>query len=187
MTRSTEVHGGTSPTTGVAISDPKLWRLQFERKATRRSDSAAKESSTINANLRLQVVRLGRHEIGAELTADVDGHPGASVSASYRASFALAGEVDSLSLDEVQARLTEIAQGLAPSLLFPYLREAIGSAASRARVGPITLPVVNFRSLFASPEVEVPPFEDAIGEADGTRAQAEATPRPTMKRAKRKP
>lgn len=187
MTRSTEGPGGTSPTTGVVISDPKLWRLRFERRAARRSDAATEESSTINVNLRLQVARLGRHEIGAELTAEVEGHPGAAVSASYRASFALAGEVDGLSLDEVQAHLTEIAQGLAPSLLFPYLREAIGSAASRAMIGPITLPFVNFRSLFSSPEVEVPPFDDVTSEADGARAQAGASPRPKKRRAKRKP
>lgn len=187
MTRSTEGHGGTSTTTGVVISDPKLWRLQFERRTAPRSESATEEPSTINVNLRLQVARLGKHKIGAELTADVEGHPGAAVSASYRASFALAGEVDDLSLDEVQAHLTEIAQGLAPSLLFPYLREAIGSAASRAKIAPITLPVVNFRSLFSSPEVEVPPFEGGTSEADGVQAQAEASPRPKKKRLKRKP
>lgn len=166
----------------LRMTTPHLWRLQFEKKPKESPALAEPADMTkIEVHFGLQLARVSMNGLGVELSATVDGHPDATMEVAFRARYMLAGSWKDLAPDELESRLGEIARGVAPAALYPYLREALGSASARAGIEPILLPIVDFRSFFASEEVEVPPASEGATR-DETAEPDKAEPATRKKR-----
>lgn len=140
------------PQLPISISPPELWKLEFERKDS--DESAAELPTEIPLATGLSVARFGTDEIGVELSVALRELPTFSAEVSYRARFQVRKTED---IDDLEVALKTIATRIAPATLYPFVREAIASAAARAGLQMPVLPVLNFAAMFSASEVELPP------------------------------
>lgn len=130
---------------GVRISTPTMRTLSFTYDGSGEIPSGA----AIDYEWGLEVFRFEPLMVGVEFyvgvkVADLEGHT------SYRIMFELLeGSPEAESPDRA---IRELAARVAPVTLFPYIREAFGSAAMRCGV-QFTLPFQNVGTLFSPEEI----------------------------------
>lgn len=134
----------------IVISAPELWRLSFER----RPDTPWVEGTDPTLNTGLGVTRTAEDEIEVELSVSIEEGAPFSVFVGYRARFHVQSTEGLGSLEQV---LSTIAARIAPTTLYPFVREAIGNALMRAGIQAPLLPILNFGTMFNPGEIEVPP------------------------------
>lgn len=132
------------------VQAPQMWEVHLER--TDAEAVPAGESGALA--FELGFLRGPDNDVGVQLTVTVRDVPGAIISAAFRATFRLEtteGEAD------VETRMKMVAGHVAPSVIYPYIREAISTVAQRAGLRSVTLPIINFSTFFSLDEIDFPP------------------------------
>lgn len=129
-----------------------LSRANFEQRflsANRRPLPPADEELTLNFTLKMRSrERTDEGDLlGVELGISVE--PDLEKNQPYAAEVAYAGE---FWVDGAFADLSDgdLAEGTCAAVLFPYVRETLGSLTSRGTSGPLTLPVLNISAMLAA-------------------------------------
>ena len=149
------------PKTELRLSAPDLRKLHFVKKGPR-----TEQDTELELKYGLAVRRYAENRLGVELSLQSDG-PQVEFHVTYRAVFTLEVEEGAPAPDWVK-ELRVIAKEIAPSVLFPFLREAITSTASKAGVRSLVPPLVNFRELFKSVDIVIPDAPAPVPEAEAT-------------------
>lgn len=102
----------------------------------------------------LRLSRGAELELTVILTISTDDDSPYELSVSYAADFSMADQVNAAVRDSVWRYA---AYELAPSLLYPYIREAFTSLTSRSRLGPEALPFLPIPLEIPEAEQEIPP------------------------------
>lgn len=156
MAKSSKPAEPREPALDLRMSAPELWELSFRQGEMDSSGRAGDGKQQLR--LGIGFTRTSRTKLGVELGVDVLGLPSTELTVKYRAVFEFV-EADNAEVD-IDAHFREVAAGLAPSALFPFIREAVAATASRAGMPPLTLPIINFRNFFSEEDLKVPPFEE---------------------------
>jgi preprotein translocase subunit SecB len=160
---------GTDP---IRVSAPVLRSLEFRRK-TAETSSVVGEPPEVTVSFSISLKRISFDSLGIELGVTLVDHPRVEASAAYRAVFTIVEATPGVtSPGEVDARLAEIVRDVAPVALYPYIREAIGSASTRAGMDQLVLPIVDFRHFFAERQVAIPPVEEEVSTPSGKKKPA---------------
>jgi hypothetical protein len=136
---------------GVSISAPRLYSIEFSRE----SEDQIPDDAVAQIGFSLKLSRETRLSMGVELGVIVDGVEGLLASARYRMIVTLIE--GSPEASDAETAFRQAASRLAPTILYPYVREALGTTAMKAQVPNFVLPVVNFGEVFNMDEVVVPP------------------------------
>jgi preprotein translocase subunit SecB len=140
---------------GVRLSAPELWRLEFTRNELIQDFKG--EAPPLLFGLGLN--RLANNKIGVELSVEIKDFPPVSMTVSYRAVFEL-DRADSKG-ESFEKELKFVAAKLAPTALYPFLRETVAITLVKAGLPPLIAPVVNFASVFDADEVVLPPMSES--------------------------
>lgn len=144
-----------APQVPVAVSPPELWRLEFERRQPQKGEQLDADEVSINTGIAL--TRLGPAEIGVEFAFEAPNLPVGRISVAYRAKFKLEATEE---VDDLEETLRSISARLAPSTLYPFVREAVASTFARAGFPPLMLPILDFGKMYSPEEMEVPAYDD---------------------------
>ena len=138
-------------------------KLHFVKKGPRTD-----QDTDLELKYGLAVRRYAENRLGVELSLQSDG-PQVEFHVTYRAVFTLEVEEAAPAPDWAK-ELRVIAKEIAPSVLFPFLRETITSTAAKAGVRSVVPPLVNFRELFKSVDIVIPDVPAPVPETDSTGA-----------------
>jgi hypothetical protein len=147
----------TSEGTGVRISVPLMRRFEF-----RCDDEPGRipDGTPIKYEWGMDVYRPDHFSVGVDFSVEVN-VGGISGSATYRILFKI--DKESPSAEDVETNLRTLASRVAPTTLYPFVREAFSSAAARCGI-PFVLPFENVGALFSPAEIELP--SPASGDAE---------------------
>ena len=137
---------------GLNLSPPELWRLEFSRREGIADGPAA---DTTSLNFKLGLSRLSVVRLGVELQVELIDAPGVEMKAAYRAVFEIDGA--ERPAEDIERDLKVVAAHVAPSALYPFLRETLVTTAVKAGLPPVIAPIVNFRRVFDPKEIALPP------------------------------
>jgi preprotein translocase subunit SecB len=136
---------------------PLLWRLEFSRKEGFDGELPKEQ---VPLALGLAVSRVASNRVGVELSVEIVDNPAAKMQVAFRAVFTLVEE--NATGHDLEESLQIIAAQIAPSALYPYLRETIGTSAMKSGLPNLLLPIINFRDFFDPKEIEVPPIPAGV-------------------------
>jgi len=147
----------------IRISQPELRILEFSRK-----EGISPNEETVDASLEfsLGLNRPSRESVGVQLSVEVDNVPGVQMKVAYRIVATL--QVPDDGPADLDQFLKLAAVHVAPTILYPFLREAVASIAMRSGISGLVLPVVNFRQVFKPEEFTLPPISAETSEALST-------------------
>lgn len=143
---------------GVTITAPALYSLRFEWKGGPDPDV-----SRATTEYSLSVVRFEPLQLGIQFGATVIGIPDLEASAWFRMIVTLRPE--SPEAADPDRAFRQLAARVGPVAMYPFIREAIASAAMKAQLPGLVLPIANVGGLFDEDEITIPP-PDADGDAD---------------------
>jgi len=149
--RSHENWGG-----GVQVNQVRLASLAFDAGP----DAEVPDDDRVTGNFILNVARASLTEIAVEFGAEVEGIPHVTARCTYRAFYRL--RPGSPEEQQPDAALLGVATRVAPVMLYPFVREALQNAASRAGLPDFLLQIVSFSSLFS--DFELPAVEEEVEE-----------------------
>lgn len=143
----------------IIMSSPKLWALRFSRTEAHDEAHDEPEAQKSPLSFNLGFARPARDQLGVEFTVELSHEGAADILVTYRADFKLEPE-EGQDVD-YDAAFRQIGGSVAPAAIYPFMREVVASAASRAGLPPILLPVINFRHFFKPEDISVPSFVEA--------------------------
>lgn len=146
--RANEHWGG-----GVQFRQVRLASLVFDAGP---DAEVPEDEDEVTGNFILNIARLSLTEIAVEFGLEVEGIPDVTAKCTYRALYRL--RPGSPEERQPEAALLGVATRVAPVMLYPFVREALQNAASRAGLADFLLQIVNFASLFS--DIELPPLEE---------------------------
>jgi hypothetical protein len=143
---------------GVRISAPLLASLHFDWQGSRATIEAVLDE--LQVEYVLNVYRFDRLTVGVGFGVHLAGIEGLTASSVFRMTVAL----DPASPEAIDPEMAfrQFAARVAPLSIYPFVREALASAAIRAGLPSIVLPITNVGGIFTQDEIEVP---DPPGEA----------------------
>lgn len=133
---------------GVEISPPKLYELVFGFDGTGVPELAGRTQYKLTLN------RLKPLELGVQFGVSVVNVPGLTLRATYRMIVSL--REGSPEARDPERAFRGVATRIAPVAMYPFIREALLSAAQRALLPPIILPIMNVGLLWDPKEIKVP-------------------------------
>lgn len=134
---------------GLKLTAPELWHLSFTRNEL--SEEFTSELPPILFGLGLN--RISATALGVELSVELSDFKPLSLRVTYRAVFEI---TDDKAPDEIDQQLRFVAAQIAPSVLYPFIRETVLTTALKAGLPPVLPPIVNFRSVFDPAQVTLP-------------------------------
>lgn len=145
---------------GVSISPPILHSLRFEWKGGTEADvrNARTEYS-------LGLYRFGRLRLGIQFGAAISGVPRLEARAVFRMIVTFAP--DSSEAADPESAFKPFAARVGPLTMYPFVREAITSAAMKAQLTALALPVADVGALFTEDEIQIPPVDPSGDEDPG--------------------
>lgn len=144
-------HATEQTDVGLKLSAPELWQLSFTRNEL--SEEFTTEFPPIVFGLGLN--RISPTSLGVELSLELNDFKPLSLRVTYRAVFEIA---DDKSPAEIEQQLRFVAAQIAPTVLYPFIRETVLTTALKAGLPPVLPPIVNFRSVFDPAQVTLPEF-----------------------------
>jgi len=140
------------------VAGPELSLLEV------RKDVAAREippGHPVEFKLNLGLNRLGENVLGVELSLQIANVPGLALNVAYRAVVEVADPpTDPIALN---AAMKQIGGRVAPSLMYPFIRETVVSSLQRALLTAIVPPIVNFANVFDLENLAVPETRKVSG------------------------
>jgi preprotein translocase subunit SecB len=109
--------------------------------------------SEIQTEFTLNLYSLHKHHLTVELKTRVTA-VWARVAVAYRVAFVLSGK---LSESDRFLAMKELGSQIGPSMLFPFVREAITSVSQKSGMPPLTIPLIDLEQ-FA--DIEIPESEN---------------------------
>lgn len=135
---------------------PALTSVQFDVT----SDRSIPEGG-LPIQLGFALARFSENVFRMDLTVSAKDAGPASFKVTYGAVFRiLLAEGETCDAAEYDNVVRNVLVYSAPSVLYPYIRETVSSLFSRAGLGPIALPLINFRQVVDPAQVKVPPVPD---------------------------
>jgi len=133
------------------VAGPELRILEV-----RKDDGAQEipEGFQVEFKLDLGLNRLGANVLGIELSMQIVNVPGVSIHVVYRSVFEI--ENPPAEPKALDGALRQIGGRVAPSLMYPFIREAIVSSLQRALLPTFVPPIVNFATVFDVANLTVP-------------------------------
>lgn len=142
---------------GVQFTEVRLASLTFDAGP----DAAIPDDEDeVTGNFILNVARLSPTEISVEFGAEVEGVRSVTAKCTYRALYRL--RPGSPEEQQPDVALRGVATRVAPVMLYPFVREALQNAASRAGLPELLMQIVNFSTMFS--EFELPAVEEDADE-----------------------
>lgn len=138
----------------IQVSELKLWHLEF----TREEGVKVEIPSSTTLDFTLGIGRISLDTLVVDLSVTVKNITSVKAAATYRAHFKI--NVNSEDSSELEQSLKRVAAQTAPAILFPYLREAMSSVATKAGLNKLILPIVNFQNQFPIEDIELPKIEE---------------------------
>lgn len=138
----------------VRISPPQLWAFEFVREDV---DNIPEQWVNLPFAFRLGLARPEAKRLDIELLTEIKETPGLRVSVTYRATFEI--DASDTGPEALERELRIIAANIAPSALFPFIRETIATASIKAGLPPLLPPIINFQNLFDPDTVELPSLQ----------------------------
>lgn len=136
---------------GVRITAPALASLHFEWDG---SQAALTLDGPMQVDYVLNVYRFDRLSVGVGFGLHVIGIEGLTASAVFRMKAEL--EPDSPEASEPESAFRQFAARVAPLAIYPFVREALASAAIKANLPAVVLPITNVGGVFTPDEIELP-------------------------------
>ncbi len=149
-----------APKIGFQLRDMALRRVEVERLGN--LPDGPEEGLTIRFQLGLD--RPSDDELGVELILRVSHNDILQAEISYRGLFVYTGSDDHPPTDSV---LRSFAARVAPSILYPFIRETLASLVVKTGLPALVLPVLNFEGVFDQEAVVIPTVGGTGGEANG--------------------
>ena len=142
---------------GVRITAPALASLHFDWQGSRAP--LEQHEGSLQVEYVLNVYRFDRLTIGVGFGVHVVGIDELTASAVFRMTAQL--DPDSPEAGEPETAFRQFAARVAPLAIYPFVREALASAAIRANLPSVVLPITNVGGIFTPDEIELPdPPED---------------------------
>jgi len=143
---------------GVQFVQPVLASLVFEAGP---DAELPEETGEVEGNFVLNVTRLSLTEIAVEFGLNVEGIPEISARCTFRAKYRLrAGSPEE---QDPEAALKGVATKLAPTMLYPFVREALQRSAVQAGLPAFLVPIVTFAAMFKDFELPAAPLPEVDG------------------------
>jgi len=138
------------------VAGPELTMLEV------RKEDAVREFASdhqVEFKLNLGLNRLATNVLGVELSVQITNLPGVTLAVAYRSVI----EIDNPPVDPVAlaSALKQVGGRVAPSLMYPFIREAIVSSLLRAQLPAFVPPIVNFADVFDLATLAVPEARSA--------------------------
>ncbi|HEX9939013.1 MAG TPA: hypothetical protein VGB15_17865 [Longimicrobium sp.] len=137
---------------GVRITAPALASLHFDWEGSRAT--LEQQEAPMQVEYVLNLSRFNRLAMGVGFGLHVVGIEGLTASAVFRMTAEL--DPDSSEASEPETAFRQFAARIAPLAIYPFVREALASAAIRANLPSIVLPITNVGSVFTPDEIELP-------------------------------
>jgi len=134
------------------ISGPEMQNLEFRKGE---NFIPPKDDSQVEIKLNLGLNRFSETVLGVELTMEIVEVPDLDVQVAFRAVFEIENPPEDSSM--LDKHLLHLGGRVAPSLLYPFIREATISALQKALLAPIVPPIMNFDQVFDLKDLTVPP------------------------------
>jgi len=135
---------------GVQITAPRLYRVEFVRESEDEIPVTAEGKIGFVMNL----TRRAPLRLGIEFGVNVKGVPGLVALALFRMECTLVeGSAEAADADTA---FRHACARLAPTVMYPYVREALGSLGMKAQIPNFVLPIVNFGEVYDPAAIEVP-------------------------------
>lgn len=143
---------------GVRITAPALASLQFDWQGSRAA--IEQREGQLEVEYVLSISRFDHLSIGVAFGIHVIGIEGLTASAIFRMTAEL--EPGSPEASEPETAFRQFAARIAPPAIYPFVREALASAAIKANLPWIVLPITNVGGVFTPDEIDLPdpPEED---------------------------
>lgn len=154
---------------GVVISPPALYSLQFEWRG-----SSEPDMSTAQTEFSLGVFRFHPLKLGVQFGAAVVDVPKLTARAVFRMVISLLP--DSPEAENPDVAFKQFACRVAPLTIYPFVREAITSAAMKAQLPGMVLPIANVGALFTPDEITIPAAVTPVGVDDEDEPEEPAPP-----------
>lgn len=138
------------PEAVLHVSAPELWRFEFIKHEGTSPDF---DWENIPLSFNLGLSRFSTEQLGVELSIEID-IPITYVIVVYRATFEI--EMLDSDPDDLERELRVVAAQVAPSTLYPFIRETVTTTSVKAGLPPLVPPIINFRSLFDPTSIDLP-------------------------------
>ncbi len=136
---------------GVLISSPRLYRITFARE----SEEEIPEAAEGRIEFKLNLERHAPLQLGIEFGVGIEDVPGIEANVLFRMTCTLAE--GSPEAKDPETAFRQAAARLAPTVMYPYVREALASLAQKAQIPSFVLPIVNFGRVYQAESISVPP------------------------------
>lgn len=141
---------------GVQVTGIVLRTLRFERLD---HDGVEDTDATLDTSFGIGVGRPGADLLNVELTVSFEKPGAARVEMAYVAQFKRTRDLPRGKSDEEFWQT--VASQVGPVVLYPFIRETATSLTTKAGLGPLLLPIVNFKALFEPKEIAIPPLAES--------------------------
>ncbi len=133
------------------VAGPELTALEVRKEDTVREFAPDHQ---VEFRLNLGLNRLGPNVLGIELSVQITNLPGVTLAVAYRSVI----EIDNppTDPDALTHALRQVGGRVAPSLMYPFIREAVVSSLQRAQLPAFVPPIVNFANVFDLETLAVP-------------------------------
>jgi hypothetical protein len=149
-------------TTGIEISPPQLHKLTFVF-----DGPSIPPGSPYRTEFDLELSRFGLRELGVQFGVKLAGLEGLEAYASFRMVFKIPENSPHVGHEENVFRA--LAARVGPMAMFPFIREALATAAIKAHVLGVLLPIMNVGGLYDPEQIKLPPPVDQtkLGSGEG--------------------
>lgn len=149
------------PSPGIAIEGIGLEVLEFHKTGSREPKPGDRIQSTVNFGLALEWVEPGK-ALGAEFSATMDAEDIFRVHVVFRTVLRPSAQALANVVEEKTPKYWEtIGARVAPTVLFPFVRETIATATARAGIPSAILPIVFPGQLFDPDKIVLAPVTDS--------------------------
>jgi hypothetical protein len=154
----------------LEIMPPELVRLDFEKLDRHKEGTrGAKVRSDVLLGFARPELRIFTARMGLKIRV-----PGQfQVELMYEAGFRVSGEGGP---QELEHFLRECGAWVAPTVLFPYVRETLTTVMQKAGFPPSVAPLLSSRSMFSPDEIQFPPPPPEAGPTPPKRRKTKSAP-----------
>jgi hypothetical protein len=132
------------------IGAPRLYSAAFMRE----SDDEIPAAAEGKIDFKLRLARLEFLKLGVEFGVSIEEVQGLVASVLFRMTLTL--EEESPEAADPETAFRQAAARLAPTVMYPYVREALSSLATKAQIPNFVLPIINFGEIYSADEISVP-------------------------------
>lgn len=155
-TKAKKANPTTKTVRARILLGPDLRELEFRREDAPPAESA--KDAPVEMEFDIAIGRVTKTALQVELQVKLNGHEGITAKVAYRAILDLFDDIDGEANLDRELRI--LGARTAPSLIFPFIREAVASVSRKSDGKSVVLPIVNFAAVLDLESVEIPPLAE---------------------------